>query len=164
VDRHKCCVSGDGSILLGPSLDNDPSVYNAIVNAFKSQKIATQGRVMLITPHHPDLPKLVIMWAPTCGAFKAEDVEAQWDAVDELLKIHLEPIGLYQTGKASDGASTRRKPQYARISSREGTRYGIKGIAGFTLTGAYFAKNINSRWWISTYRATSTVAKGDRFH
>jgi hypothetical protein len=135
VDRHKCCVNGDGSILLGPSLDNDPSVYNAIVNAFKTQKIATQGRVMLITPHHPDLPKLVIMWAPTCGALNAKDVEAQWDEVDELLRIHLEPIGLYQTGKASDGASTRRKPQYARMTSTEGTRYGIKGIAGFTLTG-----------------------------
>jgi hypothetical protein len=134
-DRHQCDVSGDGGVVLGESLDNDSRVYDLIVETFKKRKVATSGRAMLIVPHHPDLPRLCVVWAPVCNAFSAKNyVVPQWEEVDGLLKTHFEPIGLFQTGKASDGAATRRKPQLEQMSSTDGERYGIK-IAGFTQTG-----------------------------
>jgi hypothetical protein len=83
-DRHQCDVSGDGGVVLGESLDNDSRVYDLIVETFKKRKVATNGRAMLIVPHHPDLPRL------------------------------------FQTGKASDGDSTHRKPQYEQMIAVQG--------------------------------------------
>jgi hypothetical protein len=108
--------------------------------AFDQHKVATQGRAMLVVPLHPKLPCLVILWAPVCGAFSADEyVLPQWRRVDELLIKHFAPIGLFQTGKASDGASTRRKPQNARMRSTVGVRYGLD-YPGFTMTGVAVRK------------------------
>ena len=134
-DRHQCATFGDGSVYLGDSPDGDDTVYNRIMSVFATHKVATQGRVMMIVPLHPDLPSLVVLWAPCCGAISADGyVRKQWDAVDPLLQKHLEPIGLFQLGKASDGASTRRTLQYRDMSETAGIRYGLN-VPGFTLTG-----------------------------
>ena len=116
-------------------------MYNRILDAFKTQKVATQGRVIMVVPLHPDLPTLAVLWAPCCGAMTADDyVRPQWERVDLLLKKYFEPIGLFQTGKASDGASTRRKPQYQQMSSTDGDRY-LLDVPGFTLTGVAIRRN-----------------------
>jgi hypothetical protein len=130
--------------VLGPSPDGDASVYNRILDAFNTQKVATQGRAVMIVPLHKELKSMVVVWAPCCGAMTAEDyIRYQWRECDRLAVKYLEPIGLFQTGKASDGASTRRKPQYEQMTAVQGDgyeRYGLN-VPGFTLTGAAIRKN-----------------------
>jgi hypothetical protein len=49
VDYHPQSDSLVG--FCGPSPDGDASVYNRILDAFNTQKVATQGRVVMIVPH-----------------------------------------------------------------------------------------------------------------
>ena len=99
-----------------------------IYDAFKKYVVSDNMRVLMVNPLHGDLPAAVIAVMPTCMRFSADGlVRKQWEQCSKLHKQYLAPVIGMEIGKASDGASTRRKPMQEDYESAK------KAGAAFTL-------------------------------
>ena len=83
--------------------------YKKIINAFQNNDIGSYGRAILINPLNKSLPKLPILIMTTCNKFDSAMVKEQWDTINKLYEVHLEPIIGPLIGESSDGDSRRRK-------------------------------------------------------
>ena len=59
--------------------------YNTIIQAFKSYIIGSYGRLIMINPLHPSLPKILILIMPTCNTFDNNMVSNQ---MERIMKVH----------------------------------------------------------------------------
>ena len=95
---HFAVVVGDGE-----------EGFTTIVNAFKEYKIGTFGRAILLSPLHPNLPRIAVLVMPTCNRFDHQFVYRQWQEVKRLYDQELKNIVGPLVGNSSDGDSWRRK-------------------------------------------------------
>jgi hypothetical protein len=58
--------------------------YNMIVDSFRSDKMGTFARVIVVNPLHVKLPRLVLSLSCTCNCFDSEWVKEQWKRIEEL--------------------------------------------------------------------------------
>ena len=115
--QHKCFF--DVKIVLG----DDDNSYERLTNAFKSNKIGSFARVILLNPMHKALPRLVACMIPTCNQFNHFDVDRQWKQVSMNFKNSLEDVVGPLVGHSSDGDSRRRKVMVQLMLSDDGDRF-----------------------------------------
>ena len=77
--------------------------YQNIVEAFRTKKIASQARAIIINPLHPALSKIPVLIHPTCNRFDAAFVERHWYDVAGLYISEME-LG-HLVANSSDGDS-----------------------------------------------------------
>jgi hypothetical protein len=58
--------------------------YNKIVDAFRNDKIGGFARVVMVSPLHEKLPRLVLCVCCSCNCFDSVWVREQWKKIDEL--------------------------------------------------------------------------------
>jgi hypothetical protein len=89
------------------SIGDGEEGYNKIVDAFRNDKIGGFARVIMVSPMHEKLPRLVLSVACTCNCFDADWVKKQWERVDALWAAECEQVVGPILGHASDGDSRR---------------------------------------------------------
>ena len=137
------------------TLGSDSGSYERQLNAFKSNVVATNGRVLIINPLHRSLPKLRVLLKPTCNRFSAADIEKQWKAVEVNCKqVVLQDIVGPVLGHSSDGDSRRRKLMLKQMSSDIGERFRpVPKNLGFIFSalkesdanGSYVLRNVGDK-------------------
>ena len=107
---HQCDHTGTNHVKIGTG----ESGYDIMESQYQSMRVATNLRVVIINPLHPQLPRLPILLMGTCNAFAAADfVRPQWILLEALYDKHLAPVLGPMIGHASDGDPRRRKLQRA---------------------------------------------------
>ena len=97
--------------------------YNNIVQAFDNNVIGSYGRIIVINPLNPNLPKIPILVMPTCNTFTHELVQDRTHEIMKLFIEHIEPVWGPLIGPASDGDSCRRKFFLYLSRETEGNRF-----------------------------------------
>lgn len=116
----------------GPS-----ACYVAINEAFATFQRGGYGRLMVINPLHPTLPKLAVLFQATCNRFDAAFVRQQWELVQQLWQTHLSAPSVLGPliGHASDGDARRRCLQLEDYESPKARAY-MLDAPGFTLSAS----------------------------
>ena len=133
-DAHECVPHEAEPFIVGSS---DTSFAN--MESFAThQKIAPYLRLVLINPHHYDLPRLPCLMVGTCLTFTAyKYILPQWRQLAEWYNKHLLPVIGPLIGRSSDGDSRRRKAFFERSIPRSPSqtdRYTID-TPSFTFSG-----------------------------
>jgi hypothetical protein len=89
------------------SIGDGEEGYNKIADAFRNDKIGGFTRVIMVSPMHEKLPRLILSVACTCNCFDADWVKKQWERVDALWAAECEQVVGPILGHASDGDSRR---------------------------------------------------------
>ena len=109
--------------------------YNNIVQAFDNNVIGSYGRIIVINPLNPNLPKIPILVMPTCNTFTHELVQDRTHEIMKLFIEHIEPVWGPLIGPASDGDSRRQKFFLNLSRQTEGNRFRpIPEDLGFAFT------------------------------
>ena len=109
--------------------------YNTIIQAFKSYIIGSYGRLMMINPLHPSLPKISILIMPTCNTFDNNMVRDQMERIMNNYDKYIAPVLGPLVGPSSDGDSRRRNVFLTLMRNVIGNRYQpIPRELGFILT------------------------------
>ena len=142
-DNHACkenCV-----IVIGDGEEG----YNTIIQASKSYIIGSYGRLIMINPLHPSLPKIPILIMPTCNTFDNNMVCNQMERIMNNYDKYIAPVLGPLVGPSSDG-ERRRKVFLMLMRNVIGNRYQpIPRELGFILTcekvflddGTYIIRN-----------------------
>lgn len=102
-DTHACVPTGDHVV------DMSGRSYDEVWKGLTAARVASNVRAIVVNPLHPALPRLVLVWMPTCLTFDAKGfVLPQWLLLETLWREYLEPVVGRLAVKSSDGASTRR--------------------------------------------------------
>ena len=109
--------------------------YTNVATAFKTQKIGSYGRVVMICPLHSQLAPVPLLICATCNCFTSDYVRSQWCSLSELCSTHLRQVLGPMIGHASDGDSRRRRLQLADMTPTSGIRFRPSNCRGFALTG-----------------------------
>ena len=102
-DNHVC--KENCAIVIGDGEEG----YNTIIQAFKSYIIGSYGRLIMINPLHPSLPKIPILIMPTCNTFDNNMVRNQMERIMNNYDKYIAPVLGPLVGPSSDGDSRRRK-------------------------------------------------------
>lgn len=123
ISNYKRCVgTGEGS-------------YNTILECFQGDKVGGFARVIVISPLHAKLPRLVLCVSCTCNYFDSQWVLNHWSRIDKLWEKHCKAsVGLI-IGHASDGDSRRRQLMLAEYKAYDGDRLQAMEWPGWMFTG-----------------------------
>eukprot|EP00112_Aurelia_sp_Birch-Aquarium-sp1_P019012 Seg4620.1 transcript_id=Seg4620.1/GoldUCD/mRNA.D3Y31 product="hypothetical protein" protein_id=Seg4620.1/GoldUCD/D3Y31 len=91
------------------TVGNDEGSYSRIVDAFKNNQKAGYLRIIILSPLHRKLPRIVTMIQATCNRFTHADVKSQWRRLLGLASEEFEKQVGPIIGHASDGDARRRK-------------------------------------------------------
>ena len=102
-DNHTCLP--DHVMTIG----SGPDAFSNLQDHFRSNRMASYARVIMINPLNRVLPSLVAFLSPTCNTFTSKDVKNQWSLLEDLFAEHVQPVLGPLIGHASDGDARRRK-------------------------------------------------------
>ena len=107
-EDHQC--DPDFAPVIGDDWDN-------LIFIMKNCVAATYARVIMVNPCVPFLKPAVVFASCTCNKFRHHghrgDVVSQWDATLKCFDEYLTPLGLFFTGRGSDGDGRRYLLQHA---------------------------------------------------
>jgi hypothetical protein len=86
ADRHQCL--DDCTIKVG----HDDGAYERLVGALRTMRVGTMARATVVNPMHPHLPRIVVLFSPTCNAFTAASLSMCCRKLQQLYDAHLEPV------------------------------------------------------------------------
>ena len=131
ADPHSCMLGGL-MIPAGAGIGG----YENLVQKHEAARVGREGRLIMLNPSDRRLPQLPALWVPTCKTVTSLGyVEPQWKLMDDLYKLHIEPVLGPLVSRGSDGDSTRRK-QFLRFSLCDlGPRWILEGANGFVYSG-----------------------------
>jgi hypothetical protein len=112
--------------------------YNMIVDSFRSDKMGTFARVIVVNPLHVKLPRLVLSLSCTYNCFDSEWVKEQWKRIEELWQVECECAIGPIIGHSSDGDLRRRQLMLSGYTCADGQRYGISW-PGWVMSGTVIA-------------------------
>jgi hypothetical protein len=113
-DNHMCVSDYKPNVGIGED------GYNKILNCFRSDKVGGFARVVMVSPLHDKLPRLVLCVSCTCNCFNSQWIKDQWDRIDQLWDKHCKIVVGPIIGHASDGDSRRRQLMLADYKSTDG--------------------------------------------
>ena len=108
-----------------PTVGVGEAGYNKMVDSFRLDKVGGFARVIVVSPMHDKLPRLVLVACCTCGCFDSSWVRQQWDRIDELWRKHCYAAVGPIIGHASDGDSRRRQLMLIDYRGLEGRRLSV---------------------------------------
>ena len=102
-----------------PIVGNGETGYNKIVDCFCSDRVAGFARVLMVSPLHEKLSKLVLCVSCTCNYFDSQWVKNQWSKINKLWEKHCKANVGPIIGHASDGDSRRHQLMLAEYKSTD---------------------------------------------
>ena len=96
--------------------------YNKILDCFRFDKVGGFARVVMVSPLHDKLPRLVLCVSCTCNCFDSQCVKNQWVKIEKLWDKHCKDVVGPIIGHASDGDSRRRQLMLVDYKSTDGQR------------------------------------------
>ena len=118
-DSHTCIPHYKPTVGVGEA------GYNKMVDSFRLDKVGGFARVIVVSPMHDKLPRLVLVACCTCGCFDSSWVRQQWDRIDDLWRKHCYAAVGPIIGHASDGDSRRRQLMLIDYRGLEGRRLSV---------------------------------------
>jgi len=100
--------------------------YNKILEIFRSNKVGGFARVIMVSPLHDKLPRLVLYVSCTCNCFDSQWIRDQWTKIDHLWDKHYKSTVGPIIGHASDGDSRRRQLILANYKSNSNPRLQVE--------------------------------------
>ncbi len=85
-------------------IGNEPEAYVRLVAFLDLARIGTMARAIMLNPLHKALPRMVVLFCPTCNSLSADDyVLRQWSTLHALFKKHFARLRMVLVGHSSDG-------------------------------------------------------------
>ena len=100
--------------------------YNKILESFCSNKVEGFARIVMVSPLHEKLPRLVLCVLCTCNCFDSQWVRDQWTKIDDLWDKHCKSTIGPIIGHASDGDSKRRQLMLVDYKSNSNPRLQVE--------------------------------------
>ena len=86
-ENHVCISS------YKPVVGTGEEGYNRILECFRGDKVGGFARIIMVSPLHSKLPRLVLCVSCTCNCFDSEWVREQWSRIERLWKKTLRGFG-----------------------------------------------------------------------
>ena len=95
-----------------------PRALEAGRGTVANKRVCFHGRLFAVGCFQvPWLPAMAVVAQPVCMRFSQREVHAQWQRLRAAATQFLQPIGMFDSGNASDGAATRAVLQLRECSS-----------------------------------------------
>ena len=113
-DNHVCISSY--KLILGTG----EAGYNKILDCFRADKVGGFARVVMVSPLHENLPRLVLCMSCTCNCFDSQWIKNQWEQIEKLWETYCKDVVGSIIGHTSDGDSRRRQLMLGQYKSTDG--------------------------------------------
>lgn len=88
-------------------MTSDADAYDKLHTFVTANKVGSYLRAVVVNPLHKDLPKVVVMFHPSCNSFDADFIRKSWGRLDAASRKHLSCLDVAPQGHSSDGDARR---------------------------------------------------------